>query len=371
MAVTHNDAPIIPDYRGGCIADIIPALLGSGDPRQRLSSLPADISEARAVVLLVLDGLGWNQFLAHRQFLPVLSTFSGGALTTVAPSTTATALTSLTTGLAPSEHGVIGYRMHMGESVMNVLRWGDVDGDCRRKYPPTSVQPCPPFLGHVVPVVSKAEFENTGFTLAHLDGVRHHGWRVASSIAVEVERIIESGEKFVYAYYDGIDKIAHAKGFGQYYESELLAADRIVASVLEVLPRDAVLLVTADHGQVSVGGNIITLSSEMLEMVETMSGEGRFRWLHAKRGAASSLLGSCRDGFGSLAWVASIEQILDEQWFGPPPVADVRRRMGDVALVPFDPVSFADPHDGENDLVCRHGSLTADEMLVPLVAHVK
>ena len=33
---------------------------------------------------------------------------TGGPITSVVPSTTATALTSITTGLSPGEHGVVG-----------------------------------------------------------------------------------------------------------------------------------------------------------------------------------------------------------------------------------------------------------------------
>ena len=40
-----------------------------------------------------------------------------------------------------------------------------------------------------------------------------------------------------------------------------------------------------------------------------------------------------------------------------------------MALIPFEPVAYLDPADGgDARLVCRHGSLTAEEMLVPLVA---
>lgn len=61
--------------------------------------------------------------------------------------------------------------------------------------------------------------------------------------------------------------------------------------------------------------------------------------------------------------------MIEENWFGPRVSAEARRRMGDVALVPHAPVSFEDPADGGAfELVCRHGSLTADEMLVPLLA---
>jgi predicted AlkP superfamily pyrophosphatase or phosphodiesterase len=331
--------------------------------------MPKEVSGAPRVVVLLLDGLGWNQFQQHRAHMPTLASFTGSHITTVAPSTTATALTSLVTGLAPGEHGLIGYRIDMGDTVMNVLRWGDENGDLRRRYPPEQVQPCPPFLGLSVPVISKAELEGTGFTQAHLSGVKPMGWRAASSIPVTIRQALDSGETFVYAYYDGIDKIAHERGFGPYYEAELRAADALVAQIVSVLPTDTVLLVTADHGQVHVGDNTIIPSPSLMEHVDHQSGEGRFRWLHARRGREGALCDAAQQ-YGDVAWIVTRAQVLDEQWFGARVPDYVARRMGDVALVPHAPVSFEEPLDGGAfDLVCRHGSLTADEMLVPLLAY--
>jgi predicted AlkP superfamily pyrophosphatase or phosphodiesterase len=331
--------------------------------------MPDGVEGAERVVLLLLDGLGWNQLQDHRQQMPVLSTFTGSHITTVAPSTTATALTSLVTGLTPGEHGLIGYRIDMGDTVMNVLRWGDEHGDLRRRYPPQQVQPCPPFLGLSVPVLSKAELQGSGFTQAHLDGVKPMGWSAPSSIAVTIREALDNGESFVYAYYDGIDKIAHERGFGDYYSAELRFADSLVAEIISVLPSDTVLIVTADHGQVHVGDNTIVPEPSVTEHVDHQSGEGRFRWLHARRGREGALLDAARQ-YDDVAWVVTKAQVLDEQWFGPRVSTSVARRMGDVALVAHDAVSFEEPLDGGAfDLVCRHGSLTSDEMLVPLLAY--
>jgi hypothetical protein len=74
--------------------------------------------------------------------------------------------------------------------------------------------------------------------------------------------------------------------------------------------------------------------------------------------------------YSDVAWVVKKDQVLDEHWFGPRVSDPVARRMGDVALVARESVSFEEPLDGGAfDLVCRHGSLTADEMHVPLLAH--
>ena len=66
----------------------------------------------------------------------------------------------------------------------------------------------------------------------------------------------------------------------------------------------------------------------------------------------------------------SRDQLLDEGWLGPGPViASIRRRVGDVILAPREPVAFVDPDlPNEANLVGAHGSLTADEMFVPLLA---
>ena len=122
-------------------------------------------------------------------------------------------------------------------------------GDARRSVDPARTQPFRPFLGESVPVVSRADLEGTAFTAAHLRGSRPHGWRTMSGLPVTVSHLVASGEPFVYAYYDGIDKVAHASGFGDHYDAEVAAADRLVADLLDRLPVGAALVVTADHGQ--------------------------------------------------------------------------------------------------------------------------
>jgi hypothetical protein len=105
-------------------------------------------------------------------------------------------------------------------------------------------------------------------------------------------------------------------------------------------------------------------------MYKFAAGEGRFRYLYAKKGAGAELLEAACDEFGDQAWVFSRDQLIDEGWLGPGPViASIRRRIGDVILAPREPVAFVDPEmPNEANLVGAHGSLTADEMYVPLLA---
>ena len=362
-----TDLPVLPEYAGANVRGIVPALLaprGVALPRW----MPSIVGSASCVVVLVIDGLGWEQWQSRLALTPTMAAMAASRITTVAPTTTATALTSISTGLTPGEHGLVGYRIEVGGDVINVLRWNGERGDVRRSHPPRDVQPFAPFLGEAPPVISRAELETSAFTEAHLRGSRAVGWRAASSIAVEVRRQVSAGERFVYAYYDGIDKIAHERGFGEFYDAELATVDALVSSVLAGMPPEAVLLITADHGQVMVGDNVVHPSAELLSMVRTQSGEGRFRWLHARAGAHNELLEAARADHGDRAWVVSREQTIDEGWFGPVVSAPVAARFGDVALVARDAITFFDAADsGPFELQCRHGSLTSAEVYVPLI----
>ena len=191
-----------------------------------------------------------------------------------------------------------------------------------------------------------------------------------SAIAVEVGRQLRAGERFVYAYYGGIDKTAHERGFGEFYDAELRFADRLVADVREQLPPGAVLLVTADHGQVEVGRR--TSSSPTPSC---------WRWSPTSPARAGSAGGTRPRGPppswprrppsatttspGSSPASRSSTSTGSGRRIAPP----IASRLGDVALVTHAPVSFHDPADsGPFELVCRHGSLTSAEVLVPLLA---
>jgi Type I phosphodiesterase / nucleotide pyrophosphatase len=361
-----DDELVLPDYGGACIANIVPALLGP--PDRTPDWMPAAVAEARQVVLLVIDGLGWEQLQARLARLPTLASMAGRALTTVAPSTTSTALTSITTGLPPGEHGVVGYRIAVHGEVLNVLRWSTGAGDAHQTIPPSKLQPNAPFLGERPPVVTRSEYRRSGFTGAHLDPARFWGYRTMATMVTEIDRLLRSSEPFVYAYYDGLDKVAHEYGLGEYYDAELAWIDHTVECILGTLRPGGMLILTADHGQVEVGANVVPLAPEVLEHCALQSGEGRFRWLHARAGRARALVEACRERHGADAWVATRDEVIADQWLGPVVTEAARSRLGDVALLARTDIAFHDPLDtGPYELVGRHGSMTRAEMLVPLL----
>lgn len=354
---------LLPDYEGACISRIVPSLFAPAPA----DWFPAEVAGASSVVLLVLDGLGWHELERHRSVMPALGTMSGGPITTVVPATTASALTSLTTGLAPSQHGVTGYRMRVDQGVLNVLAW---HVGSAKPPDPHEVQRHPAFGGRSVAVVTRSEFRGSGFTRAHMDGARFVGWHTPAVLVQHCIELVGVGDRLVYAYYPGIDTVAHEFGLDQaFYERELAAADRVVGDLLNGLPPDVALIVTSDHGQVQLFEESWVELDELESLVELQAGDARFRSLYAREGARAELEVGARERLGHLAWVLTRAELLDKGWLGPDPIRVVGGRLGDVVLVAREPVGFVDPSlPFERRLRSAHGAPTAAEMLVPLLA---
>ena len=368
-----RDQPTVPDYGGACINQVVAAALRSGPHADRSPAprwLPQPAVGAAQIVLLVLDGVGWGQLQERPGLAPTMTAMAGGPISTVAPSTTAAALTSITIGAPPATHGVMGYRLRVaGDQVLTILRWRTGAGDARGTVPPEEFQPLEPFGATKPPVVTRADVAESGFTRAHMAGARMYGWRMPSTLVATVATLLRDGEQFVYAYYDGVDKVAHEFGFGPTSDAELTAADRLVGDVIDVLPPGAALVVVSDHGQVDVGDRVIALDAEVAGLTTMLSGEGRFRWLHARPGLVDRLAAATHRLYGDVAWIRTREEAVADGWFGGSLRPEVAERLGDVVVAPREPVAVLDPADpGEQWMRCRHGSLTAAEMLVPLLA---
>ena len=325
------------------------------------------------MVLLLVDGLGYEKFKISEQkeIVPNLAKMNHKRIMTVAPTTTATALTSLTTGRPPGEHGIIGYKINVGSQTLNSLRWTTGSGAAVNEINPSSFQPIPPFLGEMIPAVSPVEFRNSGFTEAHLRNTYYEGYFLSSNITHHIARCLDQDSRLVYAYYDGIDKVGHIHGTGHFYDAEIGLVDYLIGQIYKMLPSGTALIVTSDHGMVDVGDSVIEIDDSLMQRTNTISGEARFLWFHPARGNHESLLRDLQDLYGNCAWVRTKDQILDEGWFGRQISDQAKERLGEIALLARDPIAFLDKENPGPKLVGRHGSLTETEVYVPLITSFK
>ena len=133
----------------------------------------------------------------------------------------------------------------------------------------------------------------------------------------------------MYCYYNGIDKIAHERGFGPFYDAELRFSD--------ATGRRSARLGAGGHGghrhrRPRSGPrrrpHRAPVAPSCSAPVTMQSGEGRFRWFHCRPNDVASLAEQAEAAHGDVAWVATKEQMLDEHWFGQTMAPPVQRRAG-------------------------------------------
>ena len=328
-----------------------------------------------AVVLLV-DGLGQVPLEAHRGYARRLAAApKASVIQTVFPSTTASALASLTTGELPGVHGLVGYLGFdsSGDRVVNHLTgWGaDLDPGTWQRVPTlferAAVDGIPAFA------VGPGRYRDSGFTGAVLRGAEYRpGESIAARLA-EVRRIhVQHPRSLTYVYVHEVDAAAHAKGVGSpAWTAALEEVDAEVGSFTATLGARTGLLLTGDHGglDIPVDDHVI-VDGALLAGVRHVSGEPRCLALHLERDAdAPEVAARWQAAEGRRAWVATGAEAIAAGFFGEVD-PDVLPRIGDVLVAARARVAYyLDERDPGRSMVGQHGSLTPDERDIPLLRY--
>jgi len=375
--------PVPPAYGVRSLAEVLPALLGAlGVPGPTAPAGGITIEPLRVAGLLLVDGLGSEMLRRHAADAPFLASLpDAGPLTVGFPSSTSISLASLGTGLPPGAHGMVGIAFRADGRLLDTLKWTTHGThkvkDLRDRLPPEQIQPMPTALeraaadGVTVSVVSAREFRDSGLTRAALRGGRFRGVRALGDLAAEmIDALTGPGRRLCYGYHADLDGLGHEHGPGSLpWRLQLAQVDRLAALVAEHLPSGAVLAVTGDHGMVHVDRVVDADTDEALQAgVDLLGGDPRARHVYAHPGAATDVLATWCEVLGDAAWVLAREQAVAEGWFGP--VGQLAAdRIGDVVVAARGTAavirSVAEPKISK--MPGQHGSLSAEEQLVPLL----
>ncbi|MEI5673880.1 MULTISPECIES: alkaline phosphatase family protein [unclassified Nocardioides] len=364
-----------PAYGARSLGDVVPAVGAALGVPVLDAPTGLVLPDAPSYVVFLVDGLGSELLQRYAHAAPYLSALAEGAEAGTAgvPSTTATSLTSLGTGLVPGAHGLVGFtsRVPGTEKLLNALFWSkDVD--------PVEWQPHPTAFetlrraGVSVTVVNKREFEGSGLTVAAHRGVDYVGAdkvgeRIAAAVTASAER-----PSLTYLYDGDLDWTGHRHGVASsQWLQQLSIIDAEAEQLRESLPPSTRLVVVADHGMVDAPPEHRIDVDERLELRDgllLLGGEARFRHLYCHRGAVADVVATWRSVLGDAALVLTRDDAVDRGWFGTVQPS-VRPRLGDVLVASrgdhavFSSTDFA----YETTLVGLHGSLTRDEMLIPIL----
>ncbi|MGZ5366264.1 MAG: alkaline phosphatase family protein [Aeromicrobium sp.] len=332
-----------------------------------------EFPEGPRFVVMLVDGLGYDLLRDCGDAAPFLSSLLVDEPMTVGvPSTTATSLTSLGTGLAAGQHGVVGYTSRVPGTTLrlNSLKW-DQPIDPRAWQPHDTVLNAMIAAGIDASVVNESKFAASGLTLCSQRDVPFHGvgstWERLDAILDAVE---DSPRSVVYAYESRLDHTGHGKGCqSPEWLTMLTTIDTDLRRLREELPGDTVLVVTADHGMVDLppdGRFDVDEHHHLLEDVVLLAGEARFRHLHTRPGAEDDVAARWAAALGDRAIVRNQDGI--EDWFGPI-APEVRPRIGDVVVASLGDFAVFSSKEFAIELKMTgfHGSVSVSEMQVPLL----
>ncbi|MET4637132.1 alkaline phosphatase family protein [Mycetocola sp. 2940] len=339
-----------------------------------------DLPPVRSVVVVVVDGLGRSQLAARAGHARFLGARPREAITSVFPTTTAAALTTLTTGVAPGQHGLVGYRTldAANDRLVNQLTGWD-DGMVPEQWQREATVFEQAAAGGIRSyAVGPSKFRTSGFTRAVLRGADYRGANSIAERFTEARRIVATGEPtLTYLYISELDKASHQYGWeSPQWLSVLEAVDAELQSFLRSVPAKVGVLVTADHGSVDVPHRAHVLfdqAPELVAGVRHVGGEPRCLHLYLEPGATDAdrvALGTLwEQSEGERAWVATRSEAVAAGLFGDVH-PDVLPRIGDVLVAARKRVVYYDsrPVDqSARNMIGQHGSLTAEERIVPLV----
>lgn len=354
---------------------VLPATLdavGLGHYPQQREQL--NIPRVKAACVVLVDGLGYHQLacrLGHAQTLRKLGI--GDPITTVVPSTTAAGITSFGTGAMPGSTAMLGYavRSPQSDKVFSLISWKDVDED------PLSWQTHPTLFEEVsdessTVLIQPKKFIGSGLTLAALRGARVTPAETLDARVDAAVREIRSGTKLAYLYWGDIDSTGHKNGWqSDAWVGELEHFDASFGRLLRSLPKDTLVILTADHGMIDVANRLdIASIPELTRGVDDIAGEPRAVQLYTDD--IDGVRARWCDYLGDAAWVVTRDEIIASGVLGP--TSDFAASiMGDVWVFSKDRDVIVDSRVQTSTaigLIGVHGSLTEQEMEIPLIVEV-
>lgn len=398
---------LYPCYQENCISNIPGTVLDLFDVKTSLPKLPLDIDNdgVNKVVVFVLDGFGLNQFLRYNKDHKFLSTLTEKSdiypLTSIFPSQTTNALTTLNTGLTPQQHGLFEYYIYIKEvgKIVNTLRFeplGSYGGnelvksgfDLKVLFNETNIQSMLKEAGveSFTHIFSSYAYSNSSRMLFK-DSTFVPSLK-SSDLIVNLKKKLENttGPAYFFVHLANLDTISHEYGPNSYeYGAEVSAISYLLNKELtqKIDPKTAkqtLLLLTSDHGGVDIVPEHTTYLNGFAELLSNLktgaggepilpTGSARDVFLHVQDEKMDDTKELLNKTVGTKAKIVETKQAIDNGLFGlGKPTKRFLDRAGNLLILPYLNETVWFDHFKEVNYTPRgqHGGLNKDEMLVPL-----
>jgi hypothetical protein len=399
-----------PDYDGDGLLNVAATVLDvlgvrdDSDPPPLRALEPSLRDGVRQVALVLADGLGLAQLraLTAAGDMPFVASILERArrhdraqlieATTIFPSTTAAAITTLHTARTPQEHGNLAYFIWLEEfaQVTQMLRWGpginrrgsyfdDPRIDPRAYAKVASIYSRLHARGVAAHIIQPELFRLEAMDRMHAAEADHNGYYLPSSMSVRLRDLLEQrpwgdAPAYVYAYWAGIDSVAHVSGpQSADHASEAALFDRALERALAARPPgDTLVLLTADHG------HAFTNPDKLIDLVgdtqlrsllrNPIAGEPRLAFLHTDQ--ADRVKQHLERRYPETFFFLDRDEAIAAGLFGHGDPETARQRIGELlAMLGGDRAASIVKVDGQTFRHRgSHGGMSPEEMRIPVLA---
>lgn len=383
-----------PDYQGGSLVNLMSSILrargattaAAGYPplRDADAALEEALAGARSLVLLVIDGLGY-EYLTHTHPRSHITAALRLRLTSVFPTTTATAVTTLLSGLAPQQHGLPGWFSYLREvgSVVAVLPFRARHGGpslARLGIPPRAILDWPPLfdrLGQSSLLVSPQSIAESDFSVTTGGRAARRPFEDLDGLFAVLQRLVRKrgAPRYIHAYWPELDSLGHRFGVGSSEVAEEFGRlDAALARFMDSIQgSDTLVLLTADHGMIDTRPERLVHLDAHPQLARTLRlplcGEPRVAYCYVEPDRHEAFEDYVRDEFQGFCSVYASSALLEQGLYGSGAVHPrFAERLGDYTLLMSDHAVIKDRLLGERpfDQIGVHGGLTSAELYVPL-----
>jgi len=377
-----------PRYNNGSLVNLMSSLAvfnKQSTAYQPLEIFPdLDCVAYDKVVHIVIDGLGYD-YLAEYGRNSFLFAHLAGKMTSVFPTTTAAALTSITSGMAPGEHGITGWYMNLeGRKMANpavILPFLERNSEvslheygflAEEIFPLRRLPLNQPGCRSLLPV----EYTNSTYNNFMLDGAVNYYYSSFNDFFAQLKSLVTDSQKgFVHCYLPHFDDVFHHQGEKS---PELLALfqqiDRELADLAAAKHSRTLLVINSDHGLLDIESekclNLSNFPKISASLNFPLCGEARMSYCFVKPELRADFKQTVNSELGGICDVLSYQEALDLKLFGlyqnHPHLAE---RTGDFLLLMREGWQIHDFLSNEKIKFHKatHGGLSSKELYIPLI----
>lgn len=383
-----NNFMHLPNYKDGSIVNLMSSIrksFGGKSLYRPLKDFDDGKISDKNIVLLIIDGLGY-EYLTRYGKNSFLYKSLQGKMTSVLPSTTAAAMTSFATGVAPQQHALTGWFMYLKEIGMVstilpfITRAGSLGLDGKIKYKDIYNQKSF-FEGLKADSISlkHENYSESAYSLLASKAAKRLAFSKLNDFFKQIESVMEKRgkRKFMFAYWAKFDSICHHKGTNSREAlKHFIQLDKKITALAKTLKdKNTAIIVIADHGLIDTleEKKIIKLEdhprlSETLAM--PLCGEPRFAYCHVKPFKARQFENYVKTELKDFCEMHRSEDLIKKNYFGLyAPNEKLKDRVGDYVLIMKENYIMRDFVLGEDRhiLLGNHGGVSKEEMFVPLI----